>query len=132
MSADPFVPACRLEQNFSWDSLLSSVGLLCFRFKLARGPWSVDLEAAAARLAGSSMDTELDEKGYTSVTIPASWRPAGERGFFEIRQCRAQCGACSACLEAEQVLSQKPAIMPEFCHLLDAWRMPLWISAMGF
>lgn len=126
----PAVPACRLAENFTWDSLLSSVGLLCFCFKLARGPWSGDLQAAAARLAGShSIDTELGENGYTSVTSPAGGRPAGGRGF-EIGNCREQCGACSACLEAEQVLGPKAGIMPDLLNLLDAWRLPLWLSDM--
>ena len=128
----PAVPACRLAENFTWDSLLSSLGLLSFRFKLARGPCSVDLQAAAARLAGRrSMGTELDEKGYTSVTSPAGWRPAGRPAgwiSYWMGKCSAQCGACSACLEAEQALNRKAGIMADFLLMLDAWHMQLRIS----
>ena len=119
----PALPACRLAESFTWDSLLSSVANLCISYKLARGPWIVGLEAAAARLAGS-MGTEIDEHGFTSVTSPG-----GGRGF-KMGDCRAQCGACSACLEAEQVLSRPAAIKPDFLLILSAWHMPYWMSDM--
>lgn len=100
------------------------MGRLCLSYKLALGPWSADLEAAAARLSSSSStETETDDEGYTTITSPAGARDF-KIGMF---QCAAQCGACSACLEAEQVLAEQAAIISDLLLMRDAWEMQLWM-----
>lgn len=96
----PGVPACSLDEPYSWDKLLGVVDVLCLRFKQPRGAWAISLGAAAARLQdGRTLLVEQSEEGTLVVTSPARVYSVNTKG-----RCTVSCGACYVCLKAEQVM----------------------------
>ena len=127
--------ARRLEGDYTWDSLLSTVDAFCFAYTLARGPWCLEFMAAASGLQGSRsvlIEPFVSAKGCTCVSSNFNLdddvcyihaQATGLVEFYRGLKCIPRCGACLYCMVNQQVrllpASKRPIVSIDLLYMPD-------------